>query len=120
MKIKEGNIVLEKAYSFARRIVKLYKYLTEDKREYIISRKLLDDGIEISGYIKGAQEAESHEMFTREMQMVLRKCSKTDLWLQLLFDGGYLEQAQFDSMDADNQELFRLLTAIVKSAKGRR
>lgn len=120
MEIKEDNIVLEKAYRLAQRFVKLYKYLTEEKHEYVISRKLLDDGIDISGYIKGAQEAESHDMFTREMQTALRKCSKTDLWLQLLFDSSYLDQHQFDSMNADNQDVFHLLTRIVKTAKGLR
>jgi four helix bundle protein len=120
MKIKEGNVVLEKAYHFAQRVVKLHKYLTEEKHEYIISRKLLDDGIDVSGYIKAAQEAESHDMFTRDMSTALRKCSRTDLWLQLLFDGGFVDQRQFDSMDSDNQDLFHLLTAIVKSARGQR
>ncbi|HEX9003214.1 MAG TPA: four helix bundle protein [Blastocatellia bacterium] len=120
MKVKEDNVVLEKAHKFAQRIVKLYKYLTDEKHEFILSRKLLDDGTDIGGFIKIAQEAESHDMFTRDMSTALRKCSRTDFWLQLLLDGGYLDQTQFDSMDTDNQELFRLLTKIVKSAKGLR
>ena len=120
MKIKQENIVLEKAYKFALRVVKLYKYLTDEKREFILSRKLLDDGTEIGANIKAAQEAESHDGFTRDMSAALRRCSKTDLWLQLLFDGGYLDEPQFNSMDADNQDLFRLLTAIVKKSRGQR
>jgi len=59
MKIKQENIVLEKGYKFALRVVKLYKYLTDEKREFILSRKLLDDGTEIGASIKAAQEAES-------------------------------------------------------------
>ena len=120
MKIKKENIVLEKAHKFALRVVKLYKYLADEKREYVISKKLLDDGTDIGAWIKAAQEAESHDGFTRDMSAALRKSSKTDFWLQLLLDSGYLDEQQFNSMDADNQDLFHLLTAIVKSARGQR
>lgn len=111
------NPVLAKSYAFALRIVRLYKYLTEEKHEYVLSKQALTTGTEIGAYVKAAQEAEAKSIFHQEMSTALRKATRTEYWLQLLFDGGFLEETAFDSIHADCVELIRLLSSITKSTR---
>jgi len=113
------NIILEKSYKFALRTVRLYKYLTEVRKEFVMSKRLLTDGTDLGAHIKAAQEAESRAGFIHEMSAALQKSSKTEYWLQLLRDGEFLDEKEFDSMNADNLELFSLLTSIVKTSRSR-
>jgi four helix bundle protein len=73
------NIVLEKSYKFALRIVKLYKYLAEEKKEYVMSKSLLSRGTAIGERVKSAQEAESRAVFASDMGAALRNASATEL-----------------------------------------
>jgi len=115
-----GNIVLEKSHKFALRIVNVYKYLTEVKKEYVLSKQILYSGIHIGAHIKVAQEAESKGEFTHDMQTALKHVSRTEYWLQLLNESDFLETRYFKSIDADREELRRLIISIVKSSKGLR
>jgi len=112
------NIVLDKAYKFALRIVALYKHLSEEKKEFVLSKFVLASGTQIGARIEIAQEAESRSGFIHEMSIALQKSTETRYWLRLLYDGGFLREQEFDSILADCQELFALLTSIVKSSKG--
>lgn len=111
--------MLDKSYKFALRTVKLYKHLTESKKEYVLSKRLLSDGTDLGAHVKAAQEAENKAGFLHEMSVALQKSSRTDFWLQLLHESDFLDQREFDSINADNQELFGLLTAIVKTSRSR-
>ena len=111
------KVVLEKSYHFALRIVRLYKYLSEEKREFVLSKQALLAGTYIGAHVKAAQEAESKAGFTHEMSAALQKASETEYWLQLLHDGEYLDQKAFDSIHDDCRELARLLTSIVKTSR---
>jgi four helix bundle protein len=108
------NIVLEKSYNFALRIVKLYKYLTEEKKEFVMSKSLLSRGTAIGERIKSAQEAESRSVFASEMGVALRNASATEFWLDLLHDGGFLDDREHDSILTDCIEILKLLTKITK------
>ncbi len=110
-------IVLEKAFAFALRTVKLYQYLCDEKREYILSKQLLTAGTYIGKHIKEATAAESKNVFTQEMSVALRKASETEYWLELLHKAEFLSDKQFDSMNSDRLEIFKMLTKIVKSSK---
>jgi four helix bundle protein len=111
------NIILEKSYKFALRIVKLYIYLTEEKREFIMSKALLTIGTGIGAHVKAAQEAESKADFFHEINAALKDSSKTEYWLQLLRDSDYLGDNQFTSIHADCEELLRLSKAITKPTR---
>jgi four helix bundle protein len=115
----EENIVLEKSYRFALRAVRLYKHLTEERREFVLSKRLLSDGTDLGAHVKAAQEAESKTGFIHEMSAALQKSSRVEFRLRLLNDGEFLYAEGVDSMNADNQELFSLLTSIVKTSRGR-
>lgn len=111
------NPVLDKTFSFALRVIKLYKYLTEEKREFVLSKELLVSGTNIGKHVKEAVNAESRAAFINEMSVARRKTSETEYWLQLLHQADFLSYKQFVSMDSDRKEIFSLLTSIVKTSK---
>ncbi|HEX5083757.1 MAG TPA: four helix bundle protein [Blastocatellia bacterium] len=84
------NIVLDKSHKFALRIVNLYRYLTDEKKEFVMSKSLLYRGTAVGEHIKSAQEAESRAVFAGEMGAALRNASATEFWLDLLHDSGFL------------------------------
>ena len=111
------SIVLEKSFAFALRIVKLNRYLIEEKNEFTLSKELLLSGTHIGKHIKEAVDAESRETFIKEMGIARRKSSEAEYWLQLLYQGEFINQKQFDSMETDRQEIIKMLTSIVKTSK---
>jgi four helix bundle protein len=113
----EKNIILEKSYLFALKIVNLYKYLTEEKHEYILSKKLLNSGTEIGAQVKAAQEVGFREEFIRRNQHAFVESGRTEFWLKLLFDGGFLEAEQYQAINEDCLELKRILASILKTSK---
>ncbi len=111
------SIVLEKAFAFALRIIKLNRYLIEEKKEYVLSKELLVSGTHVGKHIKEAVNAESKTVFISEMGFARRKASETEYWLQLLFQADFLTEKAFNSIEGDRMEIFKLLTSIVKTSK---
>ena len=109
------SIVLQKASAFALRIVRLYKYLCEERREYVLSKDCLIDGTRIGAHIKEAQQAGSRNGFHKDMSIALQKASRAEYWLQLLHNAEFLEERDFLSINADCLELQKMLTRIVKN-----
>jgi four helix bundle protein len=110
------NPSVDKSHAFALRMVRLYKHLAEDKKEYMLSRKALDTGTSVGARVKSAQEAGSRAVFTGEMSVALQRASETEYWLELLHEGGYLETQEFTSIHDDCVGLIKLLTKIVKTS----
>ena len=115
--MKAENPVVYKSKSFAVRIVRLYQYLCEEKKEFVLSKQLLRSGTSIGANIKEAIHGESKNDFAHKMNISLKEASETEYWLELLFETGYLTKPQFESMVADCTELIKLLTSIIKSSR---
>ena len=113
----KDNPVLDKSFAFALRIVKLNRYLVDEKREFVLSKELLVAGTHIGKHIKEAVDAESRQTFISEMGLARRKASETEFWLQLLFQSDYLTEKAFNSINTDRESIFAMLTAIVKTSK---
>ena len=111
------NPVLEKSFAFALRVVKLYKYLCEEKSERVLSRSALVAGTNVGRHVKAAARSESEQAFADEMAAALKKAAETEYWLELLRAADYLEEKPFVSISADCGELIGLLTSIVKTSK---
>ena len=111
------SLVLEKAIKFALRIVKLYRYLSEEKTEYVLSKQVLLSGTHVAKFIKDATQAESKQFFAQDMQIALKKASETEFWLLILREGEYLDEKFYNSINDDCVELIRMLTASVKTSK---
>lgn len=112
------NIVLDKSYKFALHIVRLYRKLTDEKHEYVLSKAMLSDGTNVGAYVESAQEAESRDGFSREMSTALQKAGRTKFWLNVLHDGRFLDDDDFQRAYDEFLELKRLLSPIVRKTKG--
>ena len=110
----EHNVVAEKSFDFAIRIVNLYKYLTTEKKEYILSKQLMKCGTSIGANIAEAQRGQSTADFAAKMCIALKEASETEYWLKLLYRTDFLSQQEFQSLIVDLQEILRLLTSICK------
>ena len=113
----ENNVVLEKSFQFALRIVKLYRYLVDQKKEYVLSKELLVAGTNVGRHVKEAVFAESRETFVNEFGIARRKSADTEYWLQLLLFDGVLNENEFESIDADRIEVTKLINSIRTTAK---
>lgn len=110
------NPIVDKSFDFALHIVKTYKYMTIEHKEYVLSKQLLRCGTSIGANISEAQRAQSKADFYSKMSIALKETNETIYWLKLLFHSEYLDRSRYDSMHRDATELLRLLTAICKTA----
>ena len=117
-RVKE-NVVREKSFRFALRVVKLYRYLCERQREFVMSKQLLRSGTAIGALVREAEQAESRRDFVHKMAIALKEANESEYWIQLLSESGYLGKKSSDSIQADLTELLKLLTAIIKTTKSR-
>lgn len=117
--MKKDNQILEKAFRFAIRIVKLYKYLKDEKQEYVISKQLIRSGTSIGANINEAQAAQTKKDFIAKMSIASKEARETKYWLDLLVATDYLsvEDDYTDSLIEENIEIIKLLTSIVKTSQ---
>ena len=111
------NIIVGKSMDFAVRIVNLYKYLCNDKNEFVLSKQLLRSGTSVGANVREAIYGQSKADFVSKMSVALKEASETGYWLELLHKTEYLTDEQFKSINIDYEEMMKLLTSIVKSSK---
>ncbi|MCI6297618.1 MAG: four helix bundle protein [Clostridiales bacterium] len=112
-----NNAIEEKSFQFAVRIVKLCRYLCDEKKEFILSKQLLRAGTSIGANIAESQQAQSRPDFISKLCIALKEASETNYWLRLLRATDYLSETEYRTMIVQCKELERLLTSILKSAK---
>ena len=115
MKQKEDNIITIKSYKFAVRCVNLYKYLCEQKHDYVIGKQLLRSGTSIGANVKEAIRGISKAEFRAKMSISLKEASESEFWIELLRDTEYITKEEAESLLNDCGELLRLLMSIVKT-----
>jgi four helix bundle protein len=111
------NVVEEKSYAFALRIVKLYRWLCEEKREYVLSKQLLRSGTSIGANVEEAIGGMSEKDFSAKMIIAYKEARESHYWLRLLYDSEFIDQAAFESIIGDCNELLKLLESITKTMK---
>ena len=112
-----NNLLKEKSKKFALRTVNLYKYLNEEKKEFILSKQLLRSGTSIGANAREGIYGQSRNDFLSKMSIALKEAAETEYWLELLSMTGYLNEQEYESIGADCSEIAKLLTAIVKNTK---
>ena len=112
----ENNVVVEKSFQFSIRMVNLYKYLTKQKKEFILSKQVLKSGTSIGANVSEAVRGQSKADFTAKMSIALKEASETDYWIRLLCATDYINAEQSESLLSDLAELLSLLTAICKTS----
>ena len=111
------SAIREKSKRFAVRIVRLCQYLTEEKREFVMSKQLLRCGTSVGANVREGKYGQSRSDFVSKMSIALKEASETEYWLELLRETEYLTTEQYDSIQADCGEIAKLLTAIVKTSR---
>ena len=111
------NIIKDKSYAFALRMINAYKYLAQEYREFVLSKQLLRSGTSIGALVREAEHAQSQADFISKMSIALKEANETEYWLMLLKDSEYIDDKMFTSIHKDCDELIRLLVSIVKTAK---
>ena len=113
----EDILVFAKAKKFAVRTVNLYKYLCDEKKEFILSKQLFRSGTSIGANIAEAEVAISKKDFLAKMYIAFKECSETKYWLDLLYSTEYITEKEYNSIVSECEELLKLLTTITKTAK---
>ncbi len=111
------NVIVDKSKFFAIRIVRAYKYLTQEKCEFVMSKQLLRSGTSIGANVKEAIRGQSKPDFYSKLNIALKEASETEYWLEILYETEYIDKKLFDSINSDCQELIKLLVSITKTQK---
>jgi len=115
----KDNIALTKSKNFAIRIVKLYKYLCDEKKEFVLSKQLLRSGTSIGANISESECAISESDFLSKIYIALKETNESLYWLELLYNTEYINEEQFISVKSDCEELKKILTATTKTLKNK-
>jgi len=113
------NVIYKKSFDFAVRMVKLYKYLCNEQREYIISKQLLRCGTSIGANINEAIAAHSKKDFIAKMSIANKEARETKYWIELLVETGFLDKNEeyVKTLQTDIEEIIKILTSIVKTSQ---
>lgn len=111
------NVIADKSFKFAIRIVNLHKYLRNEKNEFIMSKQLIRSGTSIGANIAEAEKAQSTADFYTKLTIALKEANETHYWLRLLNATEYLTNEEFKSINTEATELIALLVSITKSLK---
>lgn len=112
------NVIMDKAFAFAIRIVKLYKLLV-DRREGVLSKQLLRSGTSVGALLKESEHAQSKADFISKLSIALKEANESEYWIMLLYKTDYITEIEYNSIIQDCREIVKLLIAIVKTSKGR-
>ena len=111
------NLLKERSYAFALRTIKLYKHLSSESREYVLSKQILRSGTSIGANITEGNRAQSKLDFVHKLAIALKEADETEYWLNLLRDSDYITASQAESLLTDCSQLQRLLISSIKTAK---
>ena len=114
------NILKDKSHKFALRMVKLFQYLLNEKKEFVLSKQILRSGTSVGANIEEAYQGESKADFIHKLAIANKEAFETHYWLRLLRDSGFLEAKLADSLLLDCDELQRVLVSSIKTAKGKK
>ncbi|MFI3257126.1 MAG: four helix bundle protein [Spirochaetales bacterium] len=113
------NVVKTKSFDFALRMIKLSKYLQNEKREFVISKQVLRSGTSVGALVRESEHAQSKADFIHKMSIALKEANETDYWIELLHKSEEITDEAYNSLQPQIQELIKLLVKIVKTSKER-
>lgn len=113
------NAVKEKSFSFAIDIIHFYKIISQERKEYVLSKQLLRSGTSIGANIREAEHAESKADFIHKLSIALKEANETEYWLDLLFETKYINIYEFQNIKPKVVEILKLLISIINSSKNK-
>ena len=115
---EKRSIIKDKSFAFAVRAIRLFQYLTETKKEYVLSKQLLRSGTAIGALVREAQNAESTKDFIHKLGIAQKESDETIYWLELLKETEYINDKEFESINNEANELLKMIrSAIITSKK---
>ncbi len=117
--IESKSILKDKSFSFAIRIVKLYKYLVETKKEYVLSKQLLRSGTAVGALIREAQNGESKADFIHKLAIAQKECAESLYWIELLHASEFITKKEFETLHQDCSELLKMLKSSILTTKSK-
>lgn len=115
--MKSENVVQTKSYDFALRIIKVYKYLIQEKKEFVLSKQLLRSGTSVGANIEEAIGGQSKADFFAKITISYKETRESKYWTRLLRDSDYLTIEQSDDLLKDVEELLKIIGSIQKSIR---
>jgi four helix bundle protein len=117
IKVMSKSVLKDKSYVFAIRIVRLSQFLQTQKKEFVLSKQILESGTSIGALVHEAEFGQSRADFVNKMSIALKESNETEYWLSILKDTNYIGQKLFESLQSDYKELIAMLVSSVKTAK---
>jgi four helix bundle protein len=111
------NIIKEKTFAFAIRVIKLFQFLQKDKKEFVLSKQLLRSGTAVGALVRESEHAESKPDFVHKLAIAQKECNETIYWLELLEKTNYINAGQFESINNDAVDILKIITSIIKTSK---
>ena len=111
------NVIKIKSFAFALRVVRLYQFLCNEKKEYILSKQLLRSGTSVGAMVREAEHAETKADFKHKMGIAQKEINETIYWLELLNETEYMTKDQFENINNEAIEIIKLITSIIKTTK---
>ncbi|MGE4345995.1 MAG: four helix bundle protein [Flavobacteriaceae bacterium] len=115
--MKSDNIIQIKSYAFAVRIIKVYQFLSNEKKEFVLSKQLLRSGTSIGANIEEAIGGQSGKDFFAKLTIAYKEARETHYWIRLLKDTDYLTKEQSESLLEDINELLKIIGSIQKTIR---
>ena len=115
--MKTDNVIVNKSFDFAVRIVRLYKHLSDDKREFVLSKQLIRCGTSIGANVSEAIRGQSDADFVSKLSIALKEANETAYRLILLYRTDYLTEKEYESISHDSDEIIAILVSIIKTKK---
>lgn len=115
--MKKKSILKDKSFSFSLRIIKLYSYLIESKKEFVLSKQLLRSGTSIGANIRESQNAQSTLDFIHKLSISQKECDETMYWLELLCQSKFINEEEFNSIYLDASEILKMLKSSILTTK---
>ena len=117
--MNKDNALQNKSYAFALRVIKAYKYLCDDKKEFVLSKQLLRSGTSIGANVEEANGGQSEKDFFAKISISYKEARETRYWIRLLTDSGYIAETQSVSLLTDCEELLKIIGAIQRTIRSK-
>lgn len=111
------SIIKDKSFEFSIRIIRIYKYLCETKKEFVLSKQLLRSGTAVGALVRESQNAESTKDFVHKLAIAQKECDETLYWLELLKETEYIDSVEFENLQKPASELLKMIRSSILTTK---
>lgn len=111
------SILKEKSFTFSVKLIKVYKFLVENRKEYVMSRQLLRSGTAIGALVREAKNAESKMDFIHKLGIAQKECDETLYWLELLLASEFLTKDEFNNIYPLADEILKMIRSTILTTK---